>query len=76
MAKKIVKKSVKVGPKIRRGAKGKSFSANLPEPLLKKFSALVKKHGLRRNDVLFGLVKSYVESAIETAKKDSAVLEA
>lgn len=73
MAKKIEKKSKKVGPKIRRGAKGKSFSANLPEPLLKKFTGLVKKNGLRRNDVLFKLVDSWVREF--DIKKAIAVLE-
>ena len=74
MAKKIEKKPKKVGPKIRRGAKGKPFSANLPEPLLKKFTALVKKQGLRRNDVLFNLVDSWMREF--DIKKAIAVLEA
>lgn len=58
IAKKAPKKS---GPKPKRGAKGKPFSANLPEPLLKKFTAMTKKLGRSRNDVLFALVKSWVE---------------
>jgi hypothetical protein len=70
IAKKAPKKS---GPKIKRGAKGKPFSANLPEPLLKKFTAMVKKLDRSRNDVIFELVKGWIDSA--KVKPVDAILE-
>lgn len=56
---KIRKKS---GPKFKRGAKGITFSVNMPEVLLKKFTSLAKKQGYSRSDIIFELVTEWAKN--------------